>query len=88
VVEAIQTSQNLDSLRSSHPIEVPVKNALEVVGRLWHHIMLVLTNITGTNIRCYKLFEGFVRHQDAQWASGNADFPGRSGRILEEPCLW
>lgn len=31
VVEAVQTSQNLDSLRSSHPIEVPVKDALEVV---------------------------------------------------------
>ena len=30
VVEAIQTSQNLDSLRSSHPIEVPVRDALEV----------------------------------------------------------
>ncbi|KAL6720210.1 hypothetical protein ACLMJK_002131 [Lecanora helva] len=30
VVEAVQTSQNLDSLRSSHPIEVPVRDALEV----------------------------------------------------------
>ena len=30
VTEAVQSSQNLDSLRSSHPIEVPVKDALEV----------------------------------------------------------
>lgn len=30
VTEAVQTAQNLDSLRSSHPIEVPVKDALEV----------------------------------------------------------
>ena len=37
VAEAVQTSQNLDSLRSSHPIEVPVKDALEVVSILRHH---------------------------------------------------
>lgn len=30
VAEAVQTAQNLDSLRASHPIEVPVKDALEV----------------------------------------------------------
>ena len=30
VTEAMQTAQNLDSLRASHPIEVPVKDALEV----------------------------------------------------------
>ncbi|KAK3169927.1 hypothetical protein OEA41_009311 [Lepraria neglecta] len=30
VTEAVQTAQNLDSLRASHPIEVPVKDALEV----------------------------------------------------------
>ncbi|KAL2041709.1 hypothetical protein N7G274_005493 [Stereocaulon virgatum] len=30
VAEAVQTAQNLDALRSSHPIEVPVKDALEV----------------------------------------------------------
>lgn len=30
VAEAVQTSQQLDSLRGSHPIEVPVKNALEI----------------------------------------------------------
>lgn len=30
VTEAVQTAQNLDSLRSSHPIEVPVKDALEI----------------------------------------------------------
>ena len=30
VTEAMQTAQNLDSLRASHPIEVPVRDALEV----------------------------------------------------------
>ena len=30
VTEAVQTAQNLDSLRASHPIEVPVRDALEV----------------------------------------------------------
>ena len=30
VTEAVQTAQNLDGLRSSHPIEVAVKDALEV----------------------------------------------------------
>lgn len=30
VTEAMQTAQQLDSLRSSHPIEVPVKDALEI----------------------------------------------------------
>ena len=30
VAETVQTAQNLDSLRASHPIEVPVKGALEV----------------------------------------------------------
>lgn len=30
VTEAVQTAQQLDSLRSSHPIEVPVKDALEI----------------------------------------------------------
>ena len=30
VTESVQTAQNLDSLRASHPIEVPVKDALEV----------------------------------------------------------
>ncbi|KAL8952644.1 MAG: hypothetical protein Q9222_001450 [Ikaeria aurantiellina] len=30
VTEAVQTAQQLDSLRASHPIEVPVKNALEI----------------------------------------------------------
>ena len=30
VAEAMQQAQQLDSLRSSHPIEVPVKNALEI----------------------------------------------------------
>lgn len=30
VQEAVQTAQNLDSLRSSHPIEVPVRDVLEV----------------------------------------------------------
>lgn len=30
VAEATQSAQELDSLRASHPIEVPVKNALEV----------------------------------------------------------
>ena len=30
VQEAVQNAQDLDGLRSSHPIEVPVKNALEV----------------------------------------------------------
>jgi len=30
VVEGVQTAQNLDALRASHPIEVPVKDALEV----------------------------------------------------------
>ena len=30
VQEAVQTAQNLDGLRSSHPIEVPVRDALEV----------------------------------------------------------
>ena len=30
VQEAVQTAQDLDSLRSSHPIEVPVRDALEV----------------------------------------------------------
>ncbi|KAI4211946.1 MAG: hypothetical protein LQ351_005286 [Letrouitia transgressa] len=30
VAEAVQMSQQLDSLRGSHPIEVPVKNALEI----------------------------------------------------------
>ncbi|KAL8921139.1 MAG: hypothetical protein Q9208_005892 [Pyrenodesmia sp. 3 TL-2023] len=30
VTEAVQTAQQLDSLRGSHPIEVPVKDALEI----------------------------------------------------------
>ena len=30
VTEAMQTAQNLDALPSSHPIEVPVRDALEV----------------------------------------------------------
>ena len=30
VTEAMQTAQQLDALRSSHPIEVPVKDALEI----------------------------------------------------------
>ena len=30
VAEAVQKAQQLDSLRASHPIEVPVKNALEI----------------------------------------------------------
>ncbi|KAG8526284.1 uncharacterized protein KY384_000277 [Bacidia gigantensis] len=30
VTEAVQTAQNLDGLRSSHAVEVPVKDALEV----------------------------------------------------------
>ncbi|KAI4242677.1 MAG: hypothetical protein L6R40_003898 [Gallowayella cf. fulva] len=30
VTEAVQTAQQLDSLRASHPIEVPVKDALEI----------------------------------------------------------
>ncbi|KAL8819431.1 MAG: hypothetical protein Q9191_007739 [Dirinaria sp. TL-2023a] len=30
VTEAVQSAQNLDALRSSHPIEVPVKDALEI----------------------------------------------------------
>ncbi|KAL8970817.1 MAG: hypothetical protein Q9183_001347 [Haloplaca sp. 2 TL-2023] len=30
VTEAMQTAQQLDSLRASHPIEVPVKDALEI----------------------------------------------------------
>ncbi len=30
VAEAMQTAQNLDSLRSSHAVEVPVKDALQV----------------------------------------------------------
>ncbi|KAL8741107.1 MAG: hypothetical protein Q9190_006252 [Brigantiaea leucoxantha] len=30
VAEGVQSSQQLDSLRASHPIEVPVKNALEI----------------------------------------------------------
>ncbi|KAL8872482.1 MAG: hypothetical protein Q9174_001896 [Haloplaca sp. 1 TL-2023] len=30
VTEALQTAQQLDSLRASHPIEVPVKDALEI----------------------------------------------------------
>ena len=29
-VDAVQVAFNLDALRSSHPIEVPVKNAIEV----------------------------------------------------------
>ncbi|KAL8660145.1 MAG: hypothetical protein Q9226_000051 [Calogaya cf. arnoldii] len=30
VTEAVQTAQQLDSLRASHPIEVPVKDAMEI----------------------------------------------------------
>ena len=30
VTEAMQTAQNLDALRASHPVEVAVKDALEV----------------------------------------------------------
>ena len=30
VAEAVQTAFQLDSLRASHPIEVPVKDALEI----------------------------------------------------------
>ncbi|KAL8992094.1 MAG: hypothetical protein Q9169_007379 [Polycauliona sp. 2 TL-2023] len=30
VTEAVQTAQQLDSLRASHPIEVPVKDAIEI----------------------------------------------------------
>ena len=30
IVEGVQQAQNLDALRSSHPVEVPVKDALEV----------------------------------------------------------
>lgn len=30
VAEAVQTAFNLDSLRASHPIEVPVNDALEI----------------------------------------------------------
>ncbi|KAL9028297.1 MAG: hypothetical protein Q9196_003321 [Gyalolechia fulgens] len=30
VMEAVQTAQQLDSLRASHPIEVPVKSALDI----------------------------------------------------------
>lgn len=35
--EAVQTALQLDSLRASHPIEVPVRNALEV-DQIFDHI--------------------------------------------------
>ncbi|KAK4938387.1 hypothetical protein LTR10_021186 [Elasticomyces elasticus] len=37
VAEAVQTALELDSLRASHPIEVPVRNALEV-DQIFDHI--------------------------------------------------
>ncbi|KAN0079201.1 Peptidase family M1 domain containing protein [Elaphomyces granulatus] len=37
VVESVQNAFQLDSLRASHPIEVPVKNALEI-GQIFDHI--------------------------------------------------
>ncbi|KAK3082490.1 arginine/alanine aminopeptidase, partial [Teratosphaeriaceae sp. CCFEE 6253] len=37
VTEGMQTAFTLDSLRTSHPIEVPVRNALEV-DQIFDHI--------------------------------------------------
>ncbi|KAI9785509.1 MAG: hypothetical protein M1839_009250 [Geoglossum umbratile] len=59
VTESVQTAFQLDSLRGSHPIEVPVKNALEI-DQIFDHISYLKGSSVIRMLSCHLGVETFL----------------------------